>query len=48
MRAANNDTLIGIINYECPFCDNLHSIEIRKRITKALVKDTLIEYEQTY
>ncbi|HPO98275.1 MAG TPA: DUF4065 domain-containing protein [Bacillota bacterium] len=44
----NNDTLIEKINYECPFCDNLHSIEIHKRITKALVKDTVVEYEQTY
>jgi putative zinc finger/helix-turn-helix YgiT family protein len=45
---APNDQLIKEARYECPFCNEPHDVQIRKRITKALVKKEPVEYEQTY
>jgi putative zinc finger/helix-turn-helix YgiT family protein len=44
----NSDNLIKKVNYECPFCDQNHLIEIKKRITKSLVKNEPVEYEQVF
>lgn len=45
---ALNDHLIKEARYDCPFCDEPHNVQIKKRITKALVKNMPIEYEQTF
>jgi len=43
-----NDLLIKEVQYECPFCDESHAVEFRKKITQSLVKNEPIEYEQFY
>lgn len=35
-------------NYSCPFCDEVHEIAVVKEITKALVNNTPVEYEEIY
>lgn len=45
---APNDLLIKEAQYECPFCDEIHTVEFRKRIGKSLVKNEPVEYEQVY
>ena len=44
----NHEILIYKILYDCPLCDKIHSIEIRKRITKGLIKNQTIEYEEIF
>jgi len=45
---ALNYLLIKEAQYDCPFCDENHLIQIRKRTTKSLVKNEPVEYEQIY
>jgi putative zinc finger/helix-turn-helix YgiT family protein len=45
---APNDLLIKEIQYDCPFCDKTHAIQILKRFTQALVKNEPVDYEQIY
>lgn len=45
---SEKDYLIETIDYDCPFCDFIHPIQIRKRITQALVKNEPVDYEQIY
>ena len=40
--------LLSKEEYDCPFCDNVHTIQIRKRLTEALVKNEIVEYEEIY
>ena len=42
------DHLIKEVQQECPFCDEQHAIQIRKRLTQAIVKNEPVEYEQVY
>ena len=42
------DYLISTIEMECPICDKFHSLEQRKRITQAIVKDETVDYEEVY
>lgn len=42
----SNEILIEKISYDCPICDEIHIIEIRKRKTKGLIKNETIEYEE--
>lgn len=44
----NRDYLISTVEMECPICDKFHSIEKRKRITQAIVKDETVDYEEVY
>ena len=45
---APNDLLIKEAQYDCPFCDECHIIQIRKRFTKVLIKNEAVDYEQIY
>jgi putative zinc finger/helix-turn-helix YgiT family protein len=40
------ECILKEISYDCPFCDKEHNIQVKKKISKANIKDTLIEYEQ--
>ena len=44
----NKDYLVKTIEMDCPLCNKVHSIEERKRITQAVVKDEVVDYEQVY
>jgi len=44
----NNDYLVRTIEMDCPLCNKVHSVEERKRITQAVVKDEVVDYEQVY
>lgn len=43
-----NNTLISKEEYDCPFCNEIHEVQIRKRFTEGLVKDEVVEYEEVY
>jgi len=40
------ETIINITNYDCPFCEEEHDVQIKKRMAKANFKGVIIEYEQ--
>lgn len=42
------DYLIREFNYDCSICDEVHKIQERKRISKSIIKNTEVEYEQVY
>ena len=44
----NNDILIKKIIRDCPICDKVHKVEMRKGITQGLVKGVVFEYEEVY
>jgi putative zinc finger/helix-turn-helix YgiT family protein len=44
----NNDYLIKKLDTECPICDKVHTLEIRKRHSQTIVKEEAVEYEETY
>lgn len=33
---------------DCPICNKVHSLEKRKRLTKSIVKDEIVDYEEVY
>lgn len=44
----NNDYLLNIIDADCPICNKVHSLEMRKRFTQGLVKGEVVDYEEVY
>ena len=44
----NSSFLIGNEDYDCPICDRTHHIERRKRITQAVVKDEIVEFDEIF
>jgi putative zinc finger/helix-turn-helix YgiT family protein len=44
----NNDYLISTIERDCPFCNKVHSLEQRKRLSQSIVKDEIVDYEEVY
>jgi len=44
----DKDRLISMVNMNCPFCGKAHLLEQRKRLSKAVVKDEMIDYEEIY
>jgi len=40
--------LIKTIKMDCPICDKMHSVEMRKRQTQALIKEEHVYYEEVY
>ncbi len=42
------DILLQTIERDCPLCNEIHSIELRKRLTQAVIKDETVEYEEMY
>ncbi len=44
----NNDYLISMITMDCPFCNKAHSLEQRRRLSQAIVKDETVDYEEIY
>lgn len=44
----NKDYLINIIEIDCPICNKVHSLEMRKRLTQCLVKGEIVDYEEVY
>lgn len=44
----NKDFLMEEIQMDCPFCDNIHTLEKRKRDTKGIVKGEIVDYEEMY
>lgn len=44
----NKDYLIGSIEMDCPFCNKIHPLEQRKRLTQSIVKDEIVEHEEVY
>lgn len=43
-----NEYTIETISRDCPICDKIHEIEIRKRTAKAIIKDESVEYSERY
>ncbi|MDD2402663.1 MAG: DUF4065 domain-containing protein [Clostridia bacterium] len=44
----NKDYLIEKIEMDCPICNKVHSLEMRKRLTQGLVKGEVVDYEEVY
>ena len=44
----SKDYLISTNDMDCPVCNKVHSLEIRKRLTQAVVKDEIVDYEEVY
>jgi putative zinc finger/helix-turn-helix YgiT family protein len=44
----NKDYLISTNEMDCPVCNKVHSVEKRKRLTQAIVKDEIVDYEEVY
>lgn len=44
----NKDYLINTAEIDCPICNNVHSLEMRKRLTQCLVKGEVVDYEEVY
>jgi putative zinc finger/helix-turn-helix YgiT family protein len=44
----NKDYLINTIDMDCPICNKVHSLEMRKRLTQCLVKGEVVDYEEVY
>lgn len=44
----SKDYLIKTVEMDCPICNNVHSLELRKRLTQGLVKGEVVDYEGVY
>lgn len=44
----NKDLLMEEIQMDCPFCNNIHTLEKRKRDTQGIVKGEIVDYEEIY
>ncbi|MCK9331417.1 MAG: DUF4065 domain-containing protein [Clostridiaceae bacterium] len=44
----NKDYLISTNETDCPICNKVHSLEIRKRLTQAVIKEEIVDYEEVY
>ncbi|MGB4589644.1 MAG: type II TA system antitoxin MqsA family protein [Clostridiaceae bacterium] len=44
----NMDYLITIVDMDCPLCNKTHSLEQRKRLTQSIIKDEVVDYEESY
>jgi len=44
----NKDFLISNVEIDCPFCNKVHLLEKRKRLTQSLVKDEIVDFEEIY
>lgn len=44
----NKEYLIEKIERDCPICDEVHTLEKRKRETQGIVKGETVEYEETF
>lgn len=40
--------VLRVFERDCPICDKVHTIEKRKRLTKGLVKNRVVDYEEIY
>lgn len=43
-----NDFLLESVQMDCPYCNKIHTVEKRKRIAGAYIKDTAISYDEIY
>lgn len=44
----SKDYLIKKVDTDCPICDKVHTIELKKRYSQAVVKEETVDYEETY
>ena len=44
----NKDYLINTVEIDCPICNKVHSLEMRKRLTQCIVKGEIVDYEEVY
>lgn len=44
----NKSYLISENEMDCPVCNKVHTLEKRKRLTQAVVKDEIVDYEEVY
>lgn len=44
----NSDYLIGMVDKDCPFCNKIHSLEQRKRLSESIVKGETVDFEEIY
>lgn len=44
----NNEYLLNTIELDCPICNKVHPVEVRKRLTQGLVKGEVVEYDEVY
>lgn len=44
----NKDFLISNVEMDCPFCNKVHLLEQRKRLTQSIVKDEIVDFEEVY
>jgi len=41
------ENIIKTLNYDCPFCEQIHEISVIKKKSRCLIKDEVIDYEGT-
>lgn len=44
----NKDYLVSTIEMDCPVCNKVHLLDQRKRVSQALVKEEIVDYEEVY
>lgn len=44
----SKDSLVNTVEVDCPICNKIHSLEVRKRLTEGIVKGEIVEYEEIY
>jgi len=44
----SNELLMEEIQMDCPFCNNIHTLEKRMRDTQSIVKGEIVDYEEIY
>ena len=40
------EIILREIDYDCPFCDEEHKVQVKKKLSSAKIKDRVVEYEQ--
>lgn len=44
----SKDNLLKIEEISCPICNEVHNIEIRERLSQAIVNNEIVSYEEIY
>lgn len=44
----NNYNTLEFLDFDCPLCDKVHKVERRSRITQAIIKKEIVEFEEEY
>ncbi len=44
----SKDYIVNKVEMGCPICNRVHLLEVRKRVTQAIVKGEVVDYEEVY